>query len=62
MTRAEEAVRLLADNARQRYLAAYPGMPVTWRDFAPHARQDLSALAAAGMLNVYIAKDLQASQ
>lgn len=58
MTLAAEAVRALADNALQRYEQVYSAEHLTWRDFADDARADLAALAAAGMLNVYLAREL----
>lgn len=58
MTLAAEAVQALADNALHRYEQEYNAEHLSWQDFAADARADLDTLADAGMLNVYLAREL----
>jgi hypothetical protein len=58
MSSGDDAVKLLAGNAHARYASVYEADHLSWRDFADDAREDLAALAAAGMLNIYLARDI----
>jgi hypothetical protein len=57
-SRADDAVQTLAANALRRYAQIYAADHLSWRDFADDAREDLATLAEAGMLNIYLAREL----